>query len=106
MGPRDQRRTWRYGGTAVKPLLRKSEDMGMSTPRLSHSRWMDWRPSGQIIGHSQEDEPTKPSKLGSEGFVGAGSVGLPNIQLKSPSTENVVHGEERAVPWAEWKAVT
>ena len=76
----------------------------MSTRRLNHSRWMEWRPSGQIIGDSAEDEPTKPSKPGSEGFVGAASVGLPNIQLKSPSAEKVVHGHERAIPWAEWKA--
>jgi hypothetical protein len=39
----------------------------------NHSRWIDWRPTEQIMADSAKRAPTKPSKPGFVGFVGATS---------------------------------
>lgn len=47
---------------------------------VTRSRWLDWSPKGQFLAVSAECEPTKPSKPGSEGFVGVTSVETPKIE--------------------------
>ena len=69
----------------------------MNRSQLSPSRWMNWRPTDQIIGDSAEVEPTKPSKPGYVGFVGSPLEAIPNIA-------EAVSESEHGVPWADWKA--
>jgi hypothetical protein len=76
----------------------------MSTSAPKPPRWIDWKPSTQIITDSSRTEPTKPSKPGSVGFVGSTPEELPNIQMKPDSEAESAHVPERGIPWAEWKA--
>ncbi len=47
--------------------------------QANRSRWMDWQPKGQSSGAAQ-NELTKPSKPGFEGFEGAISGETPFIR--------------------------
>ena len=51
------------------------------------SRWLDWTPKTLISADSAEGGPTKPSKLGSVGFVGATSVESPEIRIEPDPAE-------------------
>ena len=68
----------------------------MSGPR--QNRWLNWRSRAPITEESPDQEPTKPSKLGSVGFDGSTSTQAPNIAVDSRRCE------ERVMSWCEWKA--
>jgi hypothetical protein len=70
----------------------------MSKTEQHNRRWLEWTPTGRILEDSAEGEPTKPSKPGSGGFVGASSTPVPEIAVDCPRRE------ERLMSWCEWKA--
>ncbi len=87
--------------------------MSSEAPR----RWLNWRSNGQITAKPTTCEPTKPSKLGSEGFVGSPSASFVNIRADDASDTHAravvevalfpVDCEahpETPMSWTAWKA--
>jgi hypothetical protein len=56
------------------------------------SKWLDWTPGPEIIGKTADPKPTKPTKLGFDGFDGSPSADFPIIRAPKPSP---VHDYER-----------
>jgi len=48
---------------------------------VKRSRWLDWKPQARILANSPESEPTKPTILGSGGFVGSTSIECPETEV-------------------------
>jgi hypothetical protein len=75
----------------------------MTAPnRAKRNRWLGWEAKARILENSAEGEPTKPSKPGSVGFVGA-TLG------NSRKTETVLDTFKAKPPasfptWAEFRA--
>lgn len=84
MGPSRVRRIGPPRWPSIRPLRSESAGVGMSTPTLgsARSRWLDWKPKARILENSAENEPTKPSKPGSVGFVGATLTNPPKIEAE------------------------
>jgi hypothetical protein len=56
------------------------------SPEDPNSRWMNWKPDIQIFTDVAKYEPTKPSKPGSDGFVGPYSGHFQKIEASEDST--------------------
>ncbi len=79
MGPRRVREIRALWRASVQSVRGESEGVGMSTHPAARNRWMDWKPTAQILGETAESEPTKPAKPGFVGFEGATSGEAPEI---------------------------
>jgi len=72
---------------------------------MNRSRWLDWIP--RTAQSCAGNQPTKPSKPGSVGFVGPTVAETPEIGAPQDSAmpcPTNSEDEPAGVPWAEWKA--
>lgn len=67
---------------------------------MTRNRWLDWQPKAQIFSESPKGEPTKRTKPGFDGFVGATPAHSQKIEPEpDPLPANPV-----GIPWADWQA--
>lgn len=66
------------------------------------SKWLTWKPEGQILAKTPGYELTKPTE---PGFVSFGASPL-TISPKIGAGPARLDDEDRETPWAEWKAAT
>jgi hypothetical protein len=69
------------------------------------SKWRNWVPTTPIIEECANITPTKPSKPGSDGFVGSTSEETAVIKAQ-PQVDSVAAETAISVSWAEWKAAS
>jgi hypothetical protein len=68
------------------------------------SKWRNWVSNTRIIQDCANMKPTKPSKPGSEGFVGSTPRKIPIVQGQPRVPDPAAGEKENSIPWADWKS--